>query len=85
MSSIILVNEALEESLRQNYLIRDVRPLLEPLQGLAEDRSFWNDTLHGLSLLAGPSVFRVYGLQRPIPEMPVVADSFHIKPRDSRQ
>ena len=72
--------KALEESLRQKYSTRDVRPLLEPFQNLAEDHSFWNHTLDGLALLAGPGVFRVYRLQRPVAELAVVADSFHIKP-----
>ena len=72
--------KALEESLRQKYSTRDVRPLLEPFQNLAEDHGFWNHTLDGLALLAGPGVFRVYRLQRPVTELAVVADSFHIKP-----
>ena len=72
--------KALEESLRQKYSTRDVRPLLEPLQNLAEDHSFWNHTLDGLALLAAPGVFRVYRLQRPVVELAVVANSFHIKP-----
>ena len=72
--------KALEESLRQKYSTRDVRPLLEPFQNLAEDHSFWNHTLDGLALLASPGVFRVYRLQRPVAELAVVADSFHIKP-----
>jgi hypothetical protein len=72
--------KALEESLRQKYSTRDVRPLLEPFQNLAEDHSFWNHTLDGLALPAGPGVFRVYRLQLPVAELAVVADSFHIKP-----
>ncbi|MEO6969791.1 MAG: hypothetical protein ABI217_02725 [Chthoniobacterales bacterium] len=31
-------------------------------------------------MLAGPGVFQVYKLQRPVPELAVVAESFHIKP-----
>ena len=72
--------KALEESLRQKYSTRDVRPLLEPLQNLAEDHSFWNHSLDGLALLAAPGVFRIYRLQRPVAELAVVANSFHIKP-----
>jgi hypothetical protein len=59
--------KALEESLRQKYSTRDVRPLLEPLQNLADDHSFWNHTLDGLALLTAPGVFRVYRLQRRSP------------------
>ncbi len=39
--------KAMEESLRQKYSTRDVRPLLEPFQKLAGDRNFWNHTLDG--------------------------------------
>jgi hypothetical protein len=74
-----LVKE-LEQSLRQKYSTRDVRPLMEPFQTLADDRGFWNHTLDGLAVLAAQGVFRVYRLQRPVGELAVVADSFHIKP-----
>jgi hypothetical protein len=72
--------KALEESLRQKYSTRDVRPLLEPFQRLAGDRDFWNHALDGLAVLGAPGLFRVYRLQRPVPELAVVADSLHVKP-----
>lgn len=72
--------KALEESLRRTYAARDLRPLLQPFQTLAEDPYFWNQNRDGLAVLAGTGVFQVYKLQRPVPELAVVADSFHIKP-----
>jgi hypothetical protein len=72
--------KAMEQSLRQKYTTRDVQPLLEPFQALAADREFWNHTRDGLAVLGAPDLFRVYRLQRPVPELVVVADSFHIKP-----
>jgi hypothetical protein len=72
--------KALEESLQQKYSTRDVRPLLEPFQKLIGDRDFWNHTLDGLAVLGAPGLFRVYRLQRPVPELAIVADSFHLKP-----
>lgn len=72
--------KAFEQSLRQKYATREVKPLLEPFQALAEDRGFWNYTLDGLAALGAPGLFRVYRLQRPVPELVVVADSFHTKP-----
>jgi hypothetical protein len=72
--------KAMEQSLRQKYASREVEPLLAPFQALADDRDFWNHTLEGLALLGAPGLFRVYRLQRPVPELVVVADSFHIKP-----
>ncbi|MEO6810912.1 MAG: hypothetical protein ABI353_17510 [Isosphaeraceae bacterium] len=72
--------KTLEESLRQKYGTRDVRPLLKPFQELAENSTFWNHTLDGLAVLGAAGLFRVYQLQRPVPELAVAADSFHIKP-----
>jgi len=72
--------KTLEESLRQKYSTRDVRPLLGPFQALADDSGFWNHTFDGLAVLGAPGIFRVYKLQRPVGELAVVADSFHVKP-----
>jgi hypothetical protein len=71
---------SLEESLRQTYTGREAQPLLEPFQALADDSEFWNHTFDGLAALGAPGLFRVYRLQRPMPEVVIVADSFHLKP-----
>jgi len=71
---------SLDESLRRKLTSREVQPLLDAFMGLADDREFWNYTLDGLAVLAAPDFFRVYRLQRPVVELAVVADSFHIKP-----
>jgi hypothetical protein len=72
--------KTLEQSLRQNYPSRESRPLLQPFNDLALDRDFWNHTQDGLAVLCAPHLFRIYKLQRPVPELAIVADSFHIKP-----
>ena len=74
-----LVKE-LETSLRQKYPTFENRLLLEPFEALIHDHVFWNHTLDGLAVLAGPSVFRAFRLQRSIAELAVVADSFYTKP-----
>ncbi|MFC1919475.1 hypothetical protein ACFLWX_01615 [Chloroflexota bacterium] len=74
-----LVKE-LEASLRQKYPVVEARLLLEPFEALAHDDAFWNHTLDGLAVLGGPTLFRVFQLQRPVEELVVVADSFHTKP-----
>jgi len=74
-----LVKE-LETSLRQKYSAVEGGLLLEPFDALAHDDDFWNHTLDGLAVLGGPSLFRVFRLQRPVTELAVVADSFHTKP-----
>lgn len=72
--------KSLEESLHEKYSNRDVRPLLDPFRQLAENHEFWNHTLDGLAVLGAPGIFRVYRLQRPVPELAVIAESFHVKP-----
>ena len=74
-----LVKE-LETSLRQKYPAVETPLLVEPFEELARDHTFWNHTLDGLAVLGGPSLFRVFQLQRPVVELAVVADSFHTKP-----
>jgi len=70
----------LETSLRQKYPTREVRPLLEKFQALARDDRFWNHRTDGLAILATSDTFQVFELQRAVPELLVVADSFHLKP-----
>jgi hypothetical protein len=70
----------LEASLRQNQSSAEYRQLLEPFAALAHDRAFWEHTLDGLAVLGSPDIFRVFRMQRPVPELAVVADSFHTKP-----
>jgi hypothetical protein len=73
--------KSLEASLQQQgHRPRDVAPLLEPLDALAGDRAFWNHALQGLAVLRNPDDTRVYRLQRSVPELAIVADSFHTKP-----
>ena len=74
------LTKELEASLRQKYPAVETRLLLEPFQALAHDVDFWKHALDGLAVLGGPGLFRVFGLQRPVVELVVVADSFHTKP-----
>jgi hypothetical protein len=70
----------LESSVHQKYPKRHTRPILEPLHALAGEHEFWNHTLDGLAVLAAPDLFRIYKLQRSVPELAIAADSFHTKP-----
>lgn len=72
--------KTLAGSLREKYAKREVGELLDPLHALADDVQFWNHARDGLAVLAAPGFFRAYKLQRPVPELAVVADSFHTKP-----
>lgn len=72
--------DALAVSLRQRHDAAQVQALLTPFHALADDADFWNHTLDGLAVLGGPALFRVFVLARPVPELALVADSFHTKP-----
>lgn len=72
--------KVLEASLRQKHTPQETARLMEPFSELAADLEFWNHTLDGLAVLARPGLFRVYRLQRPVPEVAIVADSLHTKP-----
>lgn len=70
----------IERSLREHYSRRQIEPILEPFYVLAGDKAFWNHSLDGLAILATKDRGVIYKLQRPVKELAVVADSFHIKP-----
>ena len=70
----------LEQSLQQKYSADEVTQLLRPFETLAGNREFWNHTRDGLAVFAASGIFQVYGTQRPLPELAVVAGSFHTKP-----
>jgi hypothetical protein len=72
--------KALEESVERDYATRDARPLLAPFHALLDDHAFWNHGQDGLAVLGTADMFRVYRLQRTVPERAIVADSFHTKP-----
>jgi len=72
--------DALEASLRQHYPAAETRELLKPFEALAHDHDFWQHTLDGLAVLGGAGLFRVFRLQRAVPELAIVAGSFHTKP-----
>ncbi len=74
-----LVKE-LESSLAQQHPARDIEPLLAPLHALVADRNFWQHTADGMAALSAPGFFRVYRVQRTVPELAIAADSFHLKP-----
>ena len=70
----------MESSLRQKYSEPETKHFLEPFEALGLDRAFWNQTLEGLVVFSGAGVFRVFRLRRPVAELAVVANSFHVKP-----
>ncbi|TAM90826.1 MAG: hypothetical protein EPN41_00710 [Candidimonas sp.] len=70
----------LGEALSQRAPAAEQSDLLAPLHRLAEDHEFWRYTLDGLAILLAPDFLRVYALPRPVPNLAIVADTWHIKP-----
>jgi hypothetical protein len=69
-----------ERSLAEKHPAREVDALLEPMRGLLDDYTFWTHQEDGLAMFRSADAFHVYQLQRPVAELVVVADSFHVKP-----
>jgi hypothetical protein len=72
--------KVLEESLLSQHSFGEAGILLDPYRALANDADFWNHTWDGLAVLGAAGVFRVIKLQRPVSELAVVANRFHVKP-----
>ena len=72
--------KALDQSLGEAYPTRERRQLLEPFHALGDNADFWRYTRDGLAVLGAADMFQVYRLQRRVPELAIVADSFHTKP-----
>ncbi len=72
--------KSMEHSLAQQYPRDQASELLAPFRALAVDHDFWRHTFEGLAVLGARDRFRVYRLQRPVPPLAIVADSFHVKP-----
>ena len=72
--------QEMENSLKQKYPKKEIGQIMKPFYVLAEDRIFWNHTLDGLAIFRTGDQCIVYNLQRPVEELVVVSDSFHIKP-----
>lgn len=74
------LKKQIEKALKSKYPGAEVRTLLRELDSLEKDHEFWNHALDGLALFGGPEMFLVFRLPREVPELVVVADSFHTKP-----
>jgi hypothetical protein len=74
-----LVRE-LETSLEALDDPETTKRLLAPLRELEADTEFWQHNHEGLAVLVAGDAVRVYRLQRPVPELAVVAESFHTRP-----
>lgn len=60
----------------QRHAAADARRLLEPFEALGQNADFWSHTQNGLAVMGGEGLFRVFRLQRPVPELAMVENSF---------
>lgn len=72
--------QTLEKTLSQKFPQRKMEEVLTKLQSFAHDTQFWNHRTDGLAILCSSEGFQIFDLQRPVEELLVVADSFHMKP-----
>jgi hypothetical protein len=75
-----LVREAGERLSTAGVRAPDVEALLAPLVQLLNDISFWQHQGDGLAVFRAEDLLRVYRVPLKLPEVAVVADSFHVKP-----
>ncbi|AXH99477.1 hypothetical protein DV702_06795 [Sporosarcina sp. PTS2304] len=72
--------QKVQEELAKSYSANEVKEMLTPLEKLQGERPFWAHAGDGLALFATKERCIVYRLQRPVIELAVVSNSFHIKP-----
>ncbi len=70
----------LSDSLQQTHAATDTQRLLAPFTALASDIEFWNHTEDGLAVFVSAGLIRMVQLPQAVPELAIVADSFHTKP-----
>jgi len=67
------------ELLQARYTPREIEPFLEPLRTL-EREADWEHALDGLALFRTQDSTAMYRLPMPVPELVVVAETYHTKP-----
>jgi len=72
--------KSLEIILSQSFPQHKLEELWTRLQSLSNDAHFWNHRTEGLVILCSSDEFQIFDLQRPVEELLVIADSFHLKP-----
>jgi hypothetical protein len=59
---------------------RDLETLLEPLRRMLDEESVWEYALDGLAIFVSPSYTAAFRVPVAIPDVAIVADTFHTKP-----
>lgn len=74
-----LVRE-IRDSLSTAYSPAMVAELVAPFEHLERNEEFWNARTEGIVVFRSPDVFLRFHVDRPVGDLAVVADSFHVKP-----
>lgn len=72
--------QTLEKTLSQTFPKQNMEEVRAKLQTFSHNAQFWNHRTDGLAILCSSDEFQIFDLQRPVEELLVVADSFHLKP-----
>jgi hypothetical protein len=72
--------QTLERTLSQSFPQQKMKEVWSRLQSISHDIQFWNHRTDGLAILCSSDELQIFDLQRPVEELLVVADSFHLKP-----
>lgn len=74
-----LVRE-LRDSLSSAYSPAMVAELIAPFENLERNEEFWNARTEGIIAFRSPDMFLRFHVDRPVGDLAVVADTFHVKP-----
>jgi hypothetical protein len=67
-------------SLESDYAHRDIQALMEKLESVPADPSFWIGDRDAVAVFASRDVLQVVDIHRPVEAAVFVADNFHVKP-----
>jgi len=70
----------IETSLLNQYDKSSVKPVIELLRKIQDDRKFWQHCLDGMALFSNLDECIIYDLKKSPETVAVVSDSFHITP-----
>lgn len=70
----------LRDQLEQHFPDTDPQALLQPFEALQDDTAFWTSPRAGIAMIGTADLFRVYQLQRPVPELAVASRHPHLAP-----
>ncbi len=74
-----LVRE-IRDSLSTAYSPAMVAELIAPFEHLERNEEFWNARTEGIVVFRSPDMFLRFHVDRPVGDLAIVADTFHVKP-----